>query len=801
MLLAVGAIGSLSAQRSLSGVVKNSADDKGVPFANIALLRASDSTFLRGTTSDANGNFSIMLDTVATFLRVSVIGFEAVYQTVDEEAAHVDIVLKEGATTLNEVNIVAKKPMYAADGEKKIYNVSEDPTVQNGTAQDALQNAPGVEIDAEGHITLNGKAVTVYINDRESHFDSVMLRQYIKTLTADQISSIEAIEFPSAKYGGGGPVVNIRTDQKVQKNSYISFGANGSSRPSLSPFISYSYASEKLRLNTYLRFSRDHWEDHGSGDGRYFDEDSILVRDYSYSTSGSSLNYGFQISTVFSYEFDTMNSLSGYISLNPNWHNSETSSDYTRQDFSGGAMQDYSYLYGYEYHSFSDWGHGSIDFKHKFDNRGHEISFSIHSVLWYHYYKSKEFRHYAVQPQMDYDDRWEFGRPLRPFPTFDIHYSWPYSDKGELSAGVTYSNENYINNACRDTLDSDGIYHIDYIQSDSNETFSQDASLYLSWRRKLGHFTLRLGTNMGYETSSVSHVSTSEYDTNTSHFTIRPNILLMYNTESMHTFCLNFTTSTSYPSAFDLSRFPEYNPDSWSTGNPDLKPSHSYSLGVSYDKSFERGHSVGINGNYEWEFDEVSSITVPAYDSYYGRYVSFTKPYNAGDSRNGNIYLYARWRFSAYFTLGLSSGIRDNWYRIMVRPDEWFEDQMTSWNIRVNASAKLFNLVWVSANTHYNSRSHGWSSLSLNEPSWGVDISASADLFNRMLSLYLNINDLFNTETQNQSSINPYMPSVANKKNMSQYITFGVTLRFGKMELRNSGQEGIQAASNNGGGR
>ena len=232
--------------------------------------------------------------------------------------------------TLDEVRITGTKPMYAAEGDKKIYNVSEDPTVQNGSAQDALQNTPGVQVDGEGNITLNGKAVKVYINDKESHYTEEMLKQYIKTLTADQI------------------------------------------------------------------------------------------------------------------------------------------------------------------------------------------------------------------------------------------------------------------------------------------------------------------------------------------------------------FSLNYSNFTSRPNASNLSRYERYYIDSYSSGNPLIEPSYSHNLGVSYSKSFEKGHSLGVSGSYTWQINKISSLTMPVYNDFFGHYVSFSQPYNIGNSRDGNVYAYARLRFSALFSMSLSAGLNDNWYRVQVRPDEWVENAMTS---------------------------------------------------------------------------------------------------------------------------
>ena len=58
------------------------------------------------------------------------------------------ILLSPTAKALEEVKITADRPLYAVDGEKHIYNTSDDPSVQTGTASDALQ--PSFKISMKG---------------------------------------------------------------------------------------------------------------------------------------------------------------------------------------------------------------------------------------------------------------------------------------------------------------------------------------------------------------------------------------------------------------------------------------------------------------------------------------------------------------------------------------------------------------------------------------------------------------------------------------------------------------------------
>ena len=278
--------GMSNAQYVVTGQLLSAKDKQPIPFANIAMMRASDSTFLRGVITDDKGVFNINNDTIATVLRISAMGYETQFLAVPNTRdggptglGKIDmgsIVMHEGAMLLDVVKITEKRPLYTVDGEKDLYNVAEDASIQTGNASDALQNAPGVEVDVEGNVTLNGQSVEVWINDRPSHLEGEALKQYIKMLPANSIDRIEVMKNPSARYGGGSPVVNIVTNQRMLKNSFVSLGANGSSRPSISPWLSYVYSNEKFNISAYVSYSSSHSENTRKGGGSMFDEDSVL---------------------------------------------------------------------------------------------------------------------------------------------------------------------------------------------------------------------------------------------------------------------------------------------------------------------------------------------------------------------------------------------------------------------------------------------------------------------------------------------------------------------------------------------
>ena len=161
---------------TVSGVLEEEGNNTKLMFANVGMLNSKDSTFVRGASSDEKGKFVITgVPSGEYYLRVSSIGYQGAFLLVKVPEGNIDLgVIKvaKGATMLETLVIKEKKPMYAADGEITMYNVSEDPSIQSGTTADALQNAPGVEVDIEGNVTLRGvSSVEIWINDKPSRLN------------------------------------------------------------------------------------------------------------------------------------------------------------------------------------------------------------------------------------------------------------------------------------------------------------------------------------------------------------------------------------------------------------------------------------------------------------------------------------------------------------------------------------------------------------------------------------------------------------------------------------------------------
>ena len=144
---------------SISGILMDSASAP-ISFANIVLATQADTMFLRGTLSDENGEFRF--DSVSDgdyLLRISAIGQGSRIVSISTNGnTDLDTIrIKRKAYNLKGVTVTASRPLYSVDGEKRIYNVEDDAYVRTAPVIDVLQNAPGIEVDAQGNVTLRGR--------------------------------------------------------------------------------------------------------------------------------------------------------------------------------------------------------------------------------------------------------------------------------------------------------------------------------------------------------------------------------------------------------------------------------------------------------------------------------------------------------------------------------------------------------------------------------------------------------------------------------------------------------------------
>lgn len=233
-------------------------EGKAVEFAVVTLLKAADSSLVKGAVTDNAGNFSfeeIPADTY--YVSVSFTGFETRLQgphmLSDGQTMGLDDIALSTSAAMKEVTIAAVKPLIEQKPGMMVLNVESSPVRISGTAWELLTKCPGVFIDQNSNISLRGKqGVQVYIDNRPTYLGGDALKNYLLGIPAAEIVKVEIISNPTARYDAEGTagILNLITKKGARQ------GFNASARLAYTYGImskyysgfSFNYAREKYNI-------------------------------------------------------------------------------------------------------------------------------------------------------------------------------------------------------------------------------------------------------------------------------------------------------------------------------------------------------------------------------------------------------------------------------------------------------------------------------------------------------------------------------------------------------------------------
>ena len=781
------------AQNKVTGTIVEEANGKVIPFVNVGLFRQADSVFVSGAASDDKGRFELLAPDGDYRLQVSAIGYETFEQDMSLTGNYDlgQLKLKEGSTKLSEVTITEKRPLFAVEGEKTMYNTAEDPSIQTGTLSDALQNAPGVSVDVEGNITLRGtSSVEVWINDKPSHMTAENLKTYIQTLPANSIDHVEVITNPSARYGSKADgIINIVTNAKIQKNEFFSFGVNASTQPYIAPWASYVWSNDKLTINAYINGGYSRWKGNNKVEQSLFNDEGLLASHEIDSSNNSTKD--FNVGGFFSldYEIDTANSLNFWFSCWPSWGGNNNYSMTSREEFLPDTLLT-AYSESSSAYDRGFFANGGLYYQHKFDNKGHNLSVSVNGMGWGGGNGGDVDRQFTSPIAYNHMFRQE-----NSYSSFGVEgevvYNRPYSEDGEISMGYTvgYDPE-------RQYLKTDSLVGQDWVndvyRSYRANFTNLNNELFFTMQQKIGGFTIKQGMRFCSELVSGKYPytfpnDTTNYDFTKHFFSVRPSLHLSYRTKSMHNFKLSYTMRIAAPSAEQLSEFPLYHMDNYSTGNPDLDRIYTHSLEAGWTKYWDKFGSIGLSAYYRGKTNEVNTIQLSEYHWLYDRVVRYSYPVNVGKSHTTGLEYNMMYRPSGFFNMRFYANLYNS-YIYTEYNDQPYEFSKWSYSFRLNLWAKLWNKLEVTASGYYSSPTQ--SLFSESHARYGINAGLRADFFDRRLSVFVNANDIFNWNSWGQTNDSPYVYSTSNYKYNSRSVAVGVTFRFGKMELEQMARQG-----------
>ncbi|PQJ31841.1 TonB-dependent receptor [Nonlabens arenilitoris] len=252
--IAIFAIVIAHAQKfEIKGVVQDSTNLEFLQSATVFLESKVDSTLISYSITDENGFFKLVGNTAVREFNffTSFTGYKEYSKTINfNDGSIIDlgtISLSSDVEFLDGIIVNARKAPITVKQDTLEFNAKSFNTKADANLEDVIKELPGVEIDKDGKITVNGKEVTkILVNGKEFFGDDPQVA--LKNLPKEIIDKIQVTESKTEEKKANGEAgdanaseINITIDEDKNKGwfSRLTAGAGTDDRYSMSGIVNY----------------------------------------------------------------------------------------------------------------------------------------------------------------------------------------------------------------------------------------------------------------------------------------------------------------------------------------------------------------------------------------------------------------------------------------------------------------------------------------------------------------------------------------------------------------------------------
>lgn len=573
----------------INGIV-NRNDNKPVEFATVTLLKAKDSSLVKGAVADMNGKYEFEQVASGKYLVAAVnMGMKKNYsQPFEVNASAVNlpaITLGEEAKNLKEVSVTGKRPFIEQKADKMVVNVENSIVATGGTALEVLQKSPGVQVDKDDNISMKGKGgVTVMIDGKQTNMSSQDVAQLLKNMPSSNIDQIELIANPSAKYdaAGNAGIINI----KLKKNK--SYGSNGN--------INMAYSQGKIpKTNAGINLNHRNQRINlfGSYNYNYNRNFENLRLNRSGTDNGQPVVFaGGSFLDKTSNSHSVKAGMDYFVNKN---HTIGVMADVSSRDWKApgngltvignGTIVDSNLLTNsYNSRDFNSYSY-NVNYKGKLDSAGKELNIDVD------YARNKEAQNTNIHSAfmdggMKYYLHGDTVRSAQPstidIRTFKADYVHPLKNQAKFEAGVKLSFVKSDNDARFDSLKG-GNWIFDTNRSNRFIYEENVNAAYINYSRQFKKLGVQLGLRGEQSNVKGESVTTGQVN-DTTYFNLFPSVFVSYAANDNNQWGVSYSRRLQRPSYDDLNPF-EFYLDRYTktSGNPGLKPQ--------YSNNFELNHT------------------------------------------------------------------------------------------------------------------------------------------------------------------------------------------------------------------
>ena len=726
---------------ALTGIVQ---DEKNMasPYVNVTLLNAEDFSFVTGSVTEESGKFSIPSPAAGTYvLRISSIGFKEITTPtfkVPDPSFSKDFgifALQEETTSLDEVMLVTQRPIITVETDRIVVRVEGTMQPAGNTAFDVISRSPGVWIDQNGNIQLNGKpGAQVMVNGRLTYLSAKDLQTMLRGMSAENIKNIEIISNPSARFDAEGDagIININLVKNVKTglngSIYAGYEYNGLNNYSAGGNLNYKtgswnfYTSIDAANHTHLREVEFKRVFRAADDKTKFDQDINeeissfapsfrFGSDYELSNTqriGAVVNLSYQevIHDLKTNSFLSTGNSEGDLLINSN--------NYFERILQNGAVN---------LHYIAD-----------LDSLGSIFSADLDLVRIVNAQDAAYINH-LDSISLKKEDRTTILSSENP-THYDIlsaksDYGEIFRNGNKLEMGAKFSHL-VSDNDLRFFFHEDEIRIIDPNRSNH---FIYKEDIYAGY----GNFATKLGDKLNLQvgirveqTIARGESLTLDKSMDRKYFDLFPSLFLKHEISEVYSVNYNYSRRIQRPDYELLNPFKFYiDPYTWAQGNPLLRPSYTDAFGVI--QSYKR---LNLSLNYSITKDFIAEV--PVQNAEDNTTIYFRD--NVDDSQNFSATLMAPLKLTRNWET--SNRVTAGWqYFSMDLQEQKVENEQVFYMFQSTHNLSLPEGYRVEASAAFVGP-QAWG-LYQSEPQWWIDLGVKKSFLEDKLDLTLKFNDIF----------------------------------------------------------
>ena len=757
-----------------------------IAYTNVVLSANEDSQLSIGTTTDEMGFFKI--DNVKSGnyqLKITYLGFKDYVKNIalNSDMNFNTIILEESTEELEGVTVVAKRPTVKRLVDRLVFNV-ENSTLSNNNVLDVLKYSPGVFIN-DGKITVKNSEPTIYINDRRIHLSAIEVQQLLEGTSATNIKSIEIITNPPAKYEAeGGAVINIVTSKNIIAGYHGSVFGNykqGFKYPKYALGTSHFFKSEKL--NTYLNYNLSPRKDYRNNDEfvNFFDANNINSSSWETDYNRTRKSSDHNLNANIDYDFNEYNSLgfSSNILISPREHTKVNANSITNVFGPNKALDSLFITDKLSVTEVLNFAF-TLDYIHKFKKEGEKLSISAHHTNYdYSDFQNVDTGYFLPNDQASFrDNRFQtFSSQYIKLYTGQIDYELPINDSSQFEAGTKVSSidsESVLNQFNFEN----GLSFEDLQNSDTFLYNEMNYAAYVSYSKDWDRWSLQTGLRAEY--TDIKGFSLLNNELNESNYIkLFPSIYILNHLNEKSSIYFNYKKRIYRPRYNELNPFRYYfNDNTYSTGNPNLKPQIDDVLTLGY--TFNENYTFELY--YRHEASPTMEVVYQDNQENILKYVNTNIDYSISYGLDFTTYtkIAPHW----YLYVLTSAFYYDNKFFALESNNELVSNDRWSLYAQINNYFSFLKDESLTLDISYNYISPIAEGPRIISERSGFNINFKKTLWNGRATINIGVEDIFNT--QNYFIATKYLNQDVqfHSKMENRLFVFGFNYKFGNTTLK-----------------